>query len=104
MERRAHDAWNLRFKPYRKFLVEQVSLLIVGLGRGVACLCTFNIGFRDFENRVSSRFFQLLLLEHPSCAAKKITTCIADISAGTCASKECKRAGLLCAGSAAAKT
>jgi hypothetical protein len=46
-------------------------LLIVGLGRGVACLCTFNIGFRHFENRVPSRFFQLLLLEHPSCAARE---------------------------------
>jgi hypothetical protein len=46
-------------------------LLIVGLGRGIACLCTFNIGFRDFENRVSSRFFQLFLLEHPSCSAEE---------------------------------
>ena len=63
--------WNLHWKPYRKYLGVQVSLLIVGLGRGIACLCAFNIDFRDFENRVSLRFFQLLLLEHPSCLAKE---------------------------------
>jgi hypothetical protein len=66
--------WNLRFKPYRKFSVEQVPSIFAGLCSSVNCLCAFNTGLSGIGSGISWRFFQLFWPGHLSCSAKKSPT------------------------------
>jgi hypothetical protein len=62
---------NLRFKPYRKFSDEQVSLLSTDLRSSVKCLCAFNNDLPGIGSRVFLRSFRLIASGHPNCSAKE---------------------------------
>ena len=96
LERCAHGICNLRFKPYRKFSVEQVFLIYPRLVRQHEVFIAFNNSPPGIGSHAPLTSLRPFLPEAPIGLAKKIMTVYRRHIR---LSKECKRAAPLCVGS-----